>query len=239
MKLLPIISLLFFNLAQAFEMDKIHQLKWNDLEVVWVEDERFPTYNISIYFADGALSDGSKKGTSNAVFTLLTSGTNRYSQKDIVDNLEYYGVSLAPALTHGYATVSYGGLVKDIVPVSKKICHLFAQATYPRKEIVKSTKLAIERLRNLVNDPASLTRHIFRQLSLDKTPYHYPVQGKIKDIKRLRSKKIRKHLDYFNKKVKKRIYISGPSEILSVKNVFLNDCNWKGQGKFIRDKKNY
>ena len=62
MKLFVIFYLLILSWASlAFDEDRIERLKWGDLEVVYIEDLRFPTYRVSFYFADGALSDGAIK----------------------------------------------------------------------------------------------------------------------------------------------------------------------------------
>ena len=57
--------------ASAKIEDSIKKLNWNGVDVVFLEDNRFPTYDILIYFADGALSDGPKElGISNHAFNL-------------------------------------------------------------------------------------------------------------------------------------------------------------------------
>ena len=88
-------------------------LNWDGLDIVYVKDDRLPTYSVSIYFADGALSDQKgKEGETELMFDLLTSGTRRFSQKEINDNLEYYGANYGHSLTHEFATYSVSGFLK-------------------------------------------------------------------------------------------------------------------------------
>lgn len=49
--------------------DNIKRLNWNGIEVVYIEDNRFPTYDLTVYFADGALSE--QKGQADSVFIVL------------------------------------------------------------------------------------------------------------------------------------------------------------------------
>lgn len=238
MKSILLVAALLFALpsfAKKYGADKIKKLKWGDLDVVWIEDERFPTYEIEIYFADGALSDSNKeKGITNAMFSLLPAGTRRYGQKAISDNLEFYGASYSGNVTHEYSTYGVSGLIKDSVQTLKKVCHLFKDATFPKKEVKKEVKRSLDSFRNLVDSHSSLASMAFRQISLEGSPYAYPVSGKMKDVRRINQKALRKKLDYFNSKVKKRIYITGPRAVLNLEKVITDDCGWKGTGKFVR-----
>lgn len=222
------------TLASDFFSGRVEELKWKDLDVVYIEDERFPTYTLNIYFADGALSDGSIKGVTEAALQFLTLGTRRFSRKDIADNLEFYGASYGSSVTHEYSSYSVSGLSKDITPTMKKICHLFQDATYPKRDLRKEKKRILDSLDNLVGNPGALASMAFREESLAGTPYSYPVSGKRKDIRQWDQKILKDKLSYLNNEVKKKIYITGPKAVLDVKNVINEDCGWKGQGSFVR-----
>ncbi|MCR9204297.1 MAG: hypothetical protein NXH75_06960, partial [Halobacteriovoraceae bacterium] len=61
-----LISLCWSSLGAVDPLKKVTKLKWEDLEVVYLEDDRFPTYSLIVYFADGALKDGKVKGVADA-----------------------------------------------------------------------------------------------------------------------------------------------------------------------------
>ncbi|OFZ15244.1 MAG: hypothetical protein A2X86_07935 [Bdellovibrionales bacterium GWA2_49_15] len=209
----------------------IKKFDWNGLEVTWLQDERLPLYHVLIYFADGALSDDSHgKGVTNAMFSLLDAGTRRYTQKDISENLEYFGVDYGGNVTHEYSTYSISGPVKDIVPTMKQICHLFREAIFPEQEIKREVRQAESTIQSMINNQGALASHIFRELSLQGSPYDYPVAGKLKDLKKLNTKSLLLKLDYFNKNVKKKIYISGPERGLIIREIINEECGWKGPG---------
>ncbi len=225
----------FVEVSRAEDFTKnIKKFDWNGLEVTWLQDERLPLYHILIYFADGALSDGgageksNAKAVTNAMFSLLDAGTRRFTQKEISENLEYFGVDYGANVTHEYSTYSIAGPVKDIVPTMKQICHLFHEATFPEQEIKREVRQAQSTIESMINNHGALASHIFREASLQGSPYDYPVAGKLKDLKKLNTKALLAKLDYFNRNVKKKIYISGPERGLIIRGILNEECGWKG-----------
>ena len=215
--------------------DNVVKLRWNDLEVIWIKDERFPVYDIVFYFADGSLSDHpGRKGESNLMFSLLTAGTRRFRHKEISDNLEFFGVSQGTNMTHEYSTFFLSGLTKDIIPTVKLVCHLFKDSTFPKREIKKERRRIKNSLEGLVSSHSSLASRAFREISLGSTPFFYPVSGKIKDLNQIGQKSLKRKLQYFNEQVKKRIYLAGPSDVLLIKSIINEECDWRGQGKFVQ-----
>lgn len=229
-------TLISLTSLSAHASPDIQELNWKGIPVTYLEDSRLPTYQMSVYFADGALSDeGGIPGETNAMFKLLSSGTRRYSQKDIADNLEFYGASYGGNVTHEYSTYGVSGLIKDMVPTLKKICHLFQDANFPQNEIEKEQERARSALLSLVNDHSALASRAFREIQLAGSKFSYPVEGKLADIKKFNQKGLQAKLDYFNKKVAKHIYITGPSAALDSKEIFLNDCGWSSEADFKRE----
>ena len=214
--------------------NRIKKMSWQGLDVVWLQDDRFPTYSIQVYFADGALGDGKNPGLTQVTFDLLASGTNRFNQKEIADAFEYLGASFGTSITHEKTTFSASGMIRDFVPTMTKICHLFSNATYPIKELNNYKKRLRSHLEGLVNSHDSLSGRAFRQLSLSGTPLENPTGGKLKNIKNITPKKLAQTLAHFNHNVKKRIYLSGSKRVLSIKNVILKECGWNSQAKFVR-----
>ena len=216
---------------------QIQKLNWNGIDVVYLKDDRFPTYNVSVYFADGSLKDMERGviGETQAAFSLMDSGTNRYNQKDISDNLEFFGAGFGATVFHEQSTFNISGLVKDAVPTVKKICHIFREATFPKNELKKEKARRINSLKNMANNAPAMAHRAFREITLSGTPFVHPSDGKLKDTYKINSKGLKQVLNYFNDKVKKRIYLSGPEGVLNLKNVFANDCRWKGEGAdFVR-----
>ncbi len=235
---MKLLILFIFLLGISYGSDlkgRIKNLNWNGLEVVYINDERYPTFDISIYFADGALSD-ELKGETNAMFSMLESGTRRYNRNDINDSLDFYGIKRGPTVFHEFSLYYVSGLEKDIFPTMKKICHLFDDSVFPQEEISKEVTKAKASIVNLLGDPDDLANRAFRELSLSKTPFSYPVEGKLKDLGLINHAGLKKKLKYFNENVKKKIFIAGPSKILEIQKVINEECGWKNQSdKFVRN----
>ena len=218
-----------FNTAIGAGVD-IKRETQNGIEFVWIKDNQFPTYNISVYFADGASSDyASRAGETQMMFSLLDSGTHRYSKAQITDILEFYGVSYGATVVHEFSNFGISGLVKDALPTLKMVCHLFKDSTFPKNEVKRYTKKATSRIKNLVISPSSIADRAFRNVNLSGSQFSLLAEGGLKTISRIRQKNLANKLEYFNSKVKKRIYFSGPEEIWNLRSVFLNDCGWSGK----------
>ena len=220
----------------AISFQNIKKEKWDHLDVVWIEDYRVPTFSIQIYFADGALSDSQgMAGETDYMFTGLFWGTNRFEQKEINNNLEYFGSKHNFQVFHEYSSLSFSGLNRDIIPITKKYCHLFSDSVYPKKEVVKYTRRMKSRLTNLVTNHSQLANHVFRRLSLRGTAFELPVEGTLRSINRIRPSYLQKKRDYFNRRVKKKLYLRGNKDILRIKDIILGECGWgKSSESFVR-----
>jgi len=214
----------------------VERLNWDGLEVVYIADDRLPTYTLSVFFADGALADTKgREGEISAALNLLTSGTRRFDNRDISENLEFFAASTRVMVTHEFATYTVSGLVKDIIPTMKLVCHLFDDTIYPKPVIDRELHRAIEGLSTLVSQHGALANRAHRELSLKGTPYHLPADGKMASLRRLTPVHLKDRLTYLNDKVKKRIYITGPSQVLSVRRILQEECGWKDQSQlFVR-----
>jgi len=232
-----ILLLISISVANATAPLKTEKLTWGDLEVTYVEDERLPLYSVRFYFADGAVSEpASRAGETKMTFDLLTSGTRRFNQKEISDNLEFYGAGLGFNVTHEYVIGGVSGLSKDIVPTMKQVCHLFKDANFPRDEIKKSKKLWIDGLKSMINSHDSIADRAFREISMSGSDVSMPVEGKIRTISAISQKNLKRKLTYFKEKVKKRLYLTGPREILRIKDIILHECGFNfSTSTFVRN----
>lgn len=216
--------------------ENIKKLNWNGIDVVYIEDNRFPTYDMTVYFADGALSDGSKeKGLSDHSFSFLDSGTSSQTQQQILDQLEFYGTEFGADVTHEYSTIAVSGLAKDLNTSMVQICSLLRDVTYPENVIKKELGLERGGLQSLVASPQALSERVFREIALGGSSYAYPVGGKIADYKNYNSKALKEKMNYFLDNVKKRVYLTGPKSILGVEKILKENCKFAGNEKdFVR-----
>lgn len=207
--------------------DHLQEFTWNGMRVVWLEDETLPTYDVVVYFDEGALSDGKRYGLTQMMFDLITTGTKSRFQTEIIDFLEYYGTSYGSNITHEYSSFSVSGLTKDLIPTMKLVCELMTDTVYPKKELDLNKKRIIHGLKNMVTNHSALAGRIFREVSLGHTPFSHPVNGTIKTISKIQSDELVKHREYFNGVVNKTIYLRGSKKVKELEKVLKNDCGWK------------
>ncbi len=210
------------------------KFNWNGVDVVWLEEDKFPTYSVFIYYSDGALADGAMAGETNAMFKLLTNGTSKNTQEQLAEKLDFLGSGFGANITHEYTTLSYHGLVKDAPEVTNLLCEVLTDATYPESELNTFKKKRISGLNNLVANHGNLANRMFRKISLGETPFGSFVSGSKSTINKFSTKGLIEKRKYFNDKVYKKIFITGPKKTLKIGSIFKEKCNWSGKAKFNR-----
>lgn len=227
-------SLLVVTSVSAKEsfLDSVTRERWDlgknrNIDVVWIEDDKFPKFTASVYFQDGALNDA-HPGVAQTALDLLSAGTSKETQREISEFFDFYGANLRHSVTHEYSIFTVQALTKDIKPVVSKVCELFKDATYPDAEIKSHVSRAKSRLRNLVTSHAGLADRVFRQISLQGTPYEKPVDGTLKSLDGMNSKILKERLVSLNR-AKKTLYLAGPSDVKEIKKVLADNCEWTNE----------
>lgn len=214
--------------AADFRKSEIKRLDWNEHKTVWLDDARFPVATIAVYFADGALRDAAKEaGRTQTVFDLLFSGTSKYSQKDLSEFFDFYGVGFSHSVTHEYSVLSFSGLVKDLPTVVERFCHVVKEANFPREELIPHKQRTIAKLRNLPSQHAALAERAFRSVMMKGSSYEYPTEGGLASLELLRSEGLAERWRELREDSVKRFYVKGPKEALFIKDKFLSECGWK------------
>jgi zinc protease len=219
--------LLFFIATQAIAapsfLDSVKRMKWGDLDVVWVQDDKFPRFTASLYLEDGALKDKTP-GITQATFDEFTAGTSKETQRQIAEFFDFYGANLKHSVTHEYSVMSVQALTRDIAPVMGKFCEIWKDAQYPESELRSYVSRSKSQLKNLVTSHSSLADRIFRKISLEGTPYVNPVEGSLAGLDFLNSALLKKRLSEL-RKARKVLYLAGTKDVLSMENV-ISQCGW-------------
>jgi zinc protease len=191
-------------------------------DVVWVKDDKFPRFNITIYFGQGAvLDDQSSYGATQASLDLITAGTKKMNQAAIHEFFDFYGAETSSYVTHEYSQFQFSGLLKDLDPITAKVCELFKEASYPEAEIKNHVNKLKSKLNNLTSNHAALAERTFRYVLMGQTPYKYPAEGKLNSLSKINSKNLQSTLKTL-KGSYKRFYLSGPKEIKDSMNLLKN-----------------
>jgi zinc protease len=225
-----IFALIFFKSISAFSATFLNDVKrdrWGDLEVVWIEDNKFPRYNAIFYFQDGALNE-EIAGLTQAAFEQMSSGTSKANQEELSDFFDFYATKLKRSVTHEYSTYSIQGLTKDIVPVVTKVCEMFKDAQFPEKELSSYVSRSKNQIKSTVNSHSALADRVFREMTLAGTPYAAAAEGRLESFDKLTSTKLKQRLSELNK-ARKVLYLSGPVEAYKLKEVIAKNCPWSSE----------
>ena len=224
-------ALLIVNTAIASDsfLDSVNRMKWKDLDVVWIEDDKFPKFTASLYFQDGALND-SVSGVTQATFDQLTAGTSKETQREISEFFDFYGANLRHSVTHEYSVFTVQALTKDIEPVIGKVCEIFKDAQYPQNELKSHLSRAKSGLKNLVTSHAALADRVYRRVSLEGTAYANPVEGTLKSFDQITPALLKSRLEGLNK-TRKVLYLAGPSDVKDIRKVIEKNCHWSNETK--------
>lgn len=229
-----LISFLFASSVFAKEsfLDSVKRTEWDigkdqEMDVVWIEDDKFPKFTASFYFHDGGLND-SIPGVTQTTFDLLTAGTSKENQREIAEFFDFYGVNLRHSVTHEYSVLTIQALTKDIKPVMGKVCELFNDAQFPENKLESHVKRATSHLKNLVTSHSSLADRVFRRISLNNTPFAEPVEGTLESFKKMTPLLLKNRLKAL-KDTKKVLYLAGPSEVENMEEVIKKNCNWSNK----------
>jgi zinc protease len=217
--------------ASSF-LESVKKENWNGMEVVWIEDNKFPKFTAMFYFEDGAINDPFP-GLTQTTLEQLTSGTIKESQKEIADFFDFYSAKLRSSVTHEYNLYTVSALTKDMAPVMGKVCELFSEAQYPEKEIKSYLSRAKSQLKNLVTSHAALADRIFRKVSLEETPFVNPTEGTLKSYDKMNNVLLKERLQQLNQS-SKRLYLTGPIEALEMKKIILKQCPWTSERHHTR-----
>ena len=225
--------------SQAFvsDSDDLKKFTWNGIEVVWMDEPSLPSYDVVIYFAEGALGDREgKTGETHLALSLMGAGTRRYKREEIADNLEYFGSDYRANVLHEYSTYRVSGLVKDMSPTIMKICHLFNEANFPDEEIKKEKSRISTSLNQMIQDHSELASRAFRNLTLKHTPFSRPVEGNLSSIKNITHNDLLNRLKFLKEKVSKKIYVNAPLKVTKeLESIMVNNCRFVGnKNDFIR-----
>lgn len=228
--------LFLINIVQAKDsfLDSVERTKWkigpeNEIDVVWIEDDKFPKFTASIYFQDGALND-SISGVTQTTFDQLTSGTSKESQRELAEFFDFYGANLRHSVTHEYSVFSVQALIKDLDPVVGKVCELFKDAQFPGDELKSHVSRSQSQLKNLVTSHSNLADRVFRKVSLEQTAYARPVEGTLESFEKMNPSLLKTRLAELNK-TRKVLYLTGPSEVKNIRSVIEKNCQWSNESK--------
>jgi len=226
------IAIFLFSLSiEAMNFSRPEKLNWKGVEVHYIEDSRFPTFDMVFYFDQGALLDGPLSGLTHYTFQWLTLGMDKNGQQisefDILDQYETYSNSPNYSVVYDYSLLSLKGLSKDMKDLTLLTCQLLNHANYPVEKVNNELDKEKSLLESSLSQYESYASRAFRHLQLKGTKYEKPITGLHRDLIKINSESLKKNLQLIMSKSRVKLYLTGPRSILSVRDTIENDCRFK------------
>ena len=96
-----------------------------------------PKHRLNCYFCAGGGKGEGNNDNARTTKTMIARRrmTPKYSFKDIAEQFEFWSFSGGPNVFHEYSSYNFSGLLKDLIPTMKFVCHIFKNANFPEPEI--------------------------------------------------------------------------------------------------------
>jgi zinc protease len=144
----------------------------NGLEVVLIEDARFPMVTVRLNFAAGSKFDPKDiPGLSEAVATLLTEGTKTRDSRKISEETDDIGGSLNGFTGPDSLTVAGSALSENLSKLLTLVADVSINASFPEDEVHLRQQNRAENLRAERSQPSFLAREKFAQAVYGSSPY--------------------------------------------------------------------
>src|SRR4029077_17531807 len=118
-----------------------------------------------------------KPGLANLVASLLDEGTTTRSAKQIAEEIEFVGGTLATRTTEDFSTASVRILKKDLKLGFDLMADVLLRPAFAEQELERVRSLILGQILSEQDDPGVVAAKAFNQLVFDGHPYGWPVIG--------------------------------------------------------------
>ncbi|MGJ8694872.1 MAG: M16 family metallopeptidase [Verrucomicrobiaceae bacterium] len=166
----------------------------NGVRVILQRDPRIPVVYGNVALLAGCLSETPEKaGLNRLLSTLLLQGTASRSALEIAESLEDLGASIRPSAGNNSLTISSYCLKDDLTPVLNTLGEILREPAFPTDALEREKASLVTRLKEALEDPASLAfRELRHQLWAGKG-YGIPSSGTVESLTALNRNDILAH----------------------------------------------
>ncbi len=159
------------------------QLLENGLEIIFVENHGSPIISSNVIVKTGLSNESHEmNGVSHFLEHLLFNGTARRTQKELYDEVDFYGAYNNAFTREDYTCfqmiIASSFLEKGLDIQSDMLFH----STFPEDKFEKEKGIIIEEIGKDRGNPDYLAQLFLRERVFQKTPYSRPVLGTVKTI---------------------------------------------------------
>ena len=150
----------------------------NGMTVLVLEQHFLPIVEIHALIKAGAAQDPPEKaGVANLVASLLDEGTTTRSSRQLAEQIDFVGGSLAVQAGEDYTTASARTLKKDIDLGFTLLADILQHPAFPKQEFERVRSQILGEISSDNDDPGHVAMKAFNQLVFPNHPYRWPVNG--------------------------------------------------------------
>ncbi|ALA60557.1 M16 family metallopeptidase [Nitrospira moscoviensis] len=150
----------------------------NGMTVLVLEQHFLPIVEIHAMVKTGSAQDPPEKaGLANLVASLLDEGTTTRTSKQLAEQIDFVGGSLAAKATEDFTTASARVLKKDIDLGFTLLADILMRPAFPKQEFERVRAQVLGEIASDNDDPGHVAMKAFNQLVFHNHPYRWPVNG--------------------------------------------------------------
>ena len=150
----------------------------NGMTVLVLEQHFLPIVEIHALIKAGSAQDPPEKaGLANLVASLLDEGTTTRSSRQLAEQIDFVGGSLAVQADEDFTTASARTLKKDIDLGFTLLADILQRPAFPKQEFERVRSQILGEITSDNDDPGHVAMKAFNQLVFQNHPYRWPVNG--------------------------------------------------------------
>lgn len=164
--------------VQAADINPVRFVLPNGLTVLLLEQHALPLLQIHALLKAGSAQDPpGKAGLANLVASLLDEGTGTRTAKQIAQQIEFVGGTLAAQASEDFTTASARVLKKDTELGFELLADILRRPAFPEAELKRVRSEILGEIATEKDDPGLVAAKAFNELVFEEHPYRWPVNG--------------------------------------------------------------
>lgn len=175
-----------FSSSYAADIVPTKYVTSNGITVLVLEQHFLPIVEVHALIKTGAAHDPSDKaGLANLVASLLDEGTTTRSSKQLAEQIDFVGGSLAVKASEDFTTASARVLKKDIDLGFTLLADILQHPAFHKPEFERIRSQILGEMASDNDDPGHVAMKAFNQLVFHGHPYRWPLNGTEESLARI------------------------------------------------------
>ncbi len=153
----------------------------NGLRVIVIENHEVPFVTAQLGVLHGAWAEA-KPGTASVTMQMLTKGTANYTEAELADELETYGISLSGRGGMDNCSINASCLSEYSQKTLEMMAEVVLNPTFPEDEFEKLRKQVVTSLAVSAAEPDYIADRQLRRSLYGSHPYSRTVTGEVADV---------------------------------------------------------